>query len=104
MVCQGFYEDDDDLHRVCIVDADGKILKSFGGKRGSTIGETDTPNYLTVDGNGFVMVADLANSRILLLDSDLTFKKEIIIKEHGLRCPVRILLDESNYRLFVADS
>ena len=103
VVSHGDYSDD--LHRVCIVDADGKLMKSFGGKRGSTIGQMNRPFYLSVDGNGFVMVADQGNSRVLLLDSDLKFKREILSKEkHGLRHPWRILLDESNGRLFVADN
>ena len=95
-----------DLHRVCIVDADGKLKKSFGGKRGSTIGQMDNPRYLSVDGNGFVMVVDELNHRILLLDRDLEFKREILSKDgkHGLRYPARILLDETNGRLFVADN
>ena len=52
------------------------------------------------------MVVDRDNSRVLLLDSDLKFKREILSKEekHGLRRPTRILLDESNGRLFVADN
>lgn len=93
-----------DLHRVCIVNADGDIEKSFGGKRGSIIGQMNFPYYLSVDGNGFVMVADIRNSRVLLLDSELKFKKEILSKEHGLQRPERILLDKPNGRLFVADN
>jgi hypothetical protein len=101
VVSQGY--DDDDLHRVCLVDADGKLLKSFGGKRGSTINQTHTPSYLSVDGSGSVLVADYWNSRVLLLDSNLEFKKEILTYRHGLRYPNRILLDESNSRFFVSD-
>ena len=87
------------------MDADGKLKKSFGGKCRSIIGQMNCPVYLSVDGNGFVMVADRYNSRVLLLDSDLEFKREILSKEkHGLRNPGRILLDESNGRLFVADN
>ena len=75
-----------DLHNVCTVDADGKLKKSFGGKSGSTVGQMDCPVYLSVDGNGFVMVADRMNSRVLLLDSDLKFQREILTKaKHGLR-------------------
>src|SRR6218665_1079428 len=90
VVCHGH----GDLHRVCIVDADGKVQKSFGGTRGSTIGEMNEPFYLSIDVNGFVMVVDRRNSRVLLLDSDLKFRREIISKEdrHGLRDPWRIVL------------
>ena len=102
VVCHGCH--DDELHRVCKVDADGKLLRSFAGKCGSTIGQTNIPCYLSVDGNGSIIVADSANRRVLLLDSDMKFKKELLSEEHGLGYPVRILLDESNDRLFVADN
>ena len=96
-----------DQHTLCTVDADGKLKRSFDGKCGSTFAQLKYPFYLSVDGNAcsFVMVADTMNCRVLLLDSDLQFKREILSKEsHGLRRPTKILLDESNGRLFVADN
>ena len=103
VVSHGYHGDF--LNRVCVLDADGNLIKSFGGQRGSTIGQLNLPVHLSVDGNGFVVVADRENSRVLLLDPDLKFKREILSKsKHGLRRPQRILLDESNGRLFVADN
>ena len=99
------YDDNDELHRVCAVDVNGKLKKTFGGKLGSTIGKMHYPVDLSVDGNGFIFVADRLNSRVLLLDSDLKFTREILSKDkHGLRRPSKILLDKSNGRLFVADN
>lgn len=95
----------DGLHRVCLVDADGVLKKSFGGKRGSTIGQLDRPVYLSVDRSGFVMVADNLNNRILLLDSDLNLRREIISEEkYGLRNPSSIVFDEPSGQMFVADN
>lgn len=94
-----------DLHRLCVIDAEGKLKKSFGERRGSTNGQMDVPIYLAVDRNGFVLVADRDNSRVLLFDPDLELKREILSRDkHGLRRPRKILLDESNGRLFVADN
>lgn len=95
-----------DLHRVCVVNADGRLQKSFGGKSGSNIGQMNGPTHLSIDRNGFVMVLDEWNSRVLLLDSDLNFYKEILPKEkYELDYRVRkILLDQSNGRLFVAQN
>ena len=59
---------------MCTVDADGKLKKSFDGNSE----QMDGLFYLSVDGNGFVMVADRMKSRILLLDSDLKFQREIL--------------------------
>ena len=101
VVCHG--HNDDDQHRVSIVDEEGRLKKCFGGKRGSTKGKMICPEYLAVDGNGFVMVADRGNSRILVLQPDLEFNKEILFRNvYELQSPLRITLDES--RLFVADN
>jgi len=94
-----------DLNGVCIVDADGKIRKSFNSNRGTSVGQITRPVYMAIDRRGFVFVADQGNSRVLLLDSALKFKKEILsVEKHGLREPEIILLDEINGRLFVADN
>ena len=91
-------------HRVCIVDAVGILTTSFGGKCGPNSKQFECPAYLSVDGNGFVLVADRFNRRVLLLDSNLTFQREILSKKkHGLQCPSRIILDESIGRILVAD-
>ena len=100
-----FGHDMSEPHRVCIVDSSGKPKKSFGGKGGSAIGEMKSPVCLAVDRNGFVMVVDQLNNRILLLDSDLEFKREIPWRKakHRLLDPEKILLDESNGRLLVTE-
>ena len=67
------------------VDADGQLKKSFCGRPGSTLTHINVPFHFFVDGNGFVMVADYENRQVLLLDSDLEFKREILSNEkHGL--------------------
>ena len=91
-------------HGVCIVDGGGRPKKSFGGQVASNIGHMNVPFHMYVDGNGFVLVVDRENSRVLLLNSDLKFKKEILSKVEGLRRPTRLSLNESNGRLFVADN
>lgn len=95
---------DSDLYGLCIMDADGKLVKSFGTKCGSNNEQLNRPVHLCVDGNGFVLVADQYNDRVLLLDSNLRFQREILSKvKHGLLCPKRILLDEPRSRIIVAE-
>ena len=106
LVCCGSLGDD--LHEgptVFTVDVEGKLTKSYSGICGSIVRQINYPIYLSVDGNGYVMVVDWGNCRVLLLDSDLKFKREILSRDrHGLQWPERILLDESTGRLFVADN
>jgi len=65
-------------HRVCIVDSNKKLLKSFGSESMKNINLLDCPSHLAVDRNGFVMIADQRHSRVLLLNSDLVFQKVML--------------------------
>src|SRR6218665_473593 len=91
-------------HRVCLVDDKGAVLKSIGGEQGSSNGEFHSPNYLVVDESGFILVADQNNRRVVLLSPDLEFQKEVIQERDDLRYPVRMDLDHTSGRLFVADN
>lgn len=94
----------DPLHRVCTVDSNGNVIKSFGGESGSTKKQMNVPAYLAVNSDGSILVVDRLNGRVLLLSADLEFRKEILSeKKDKLRSPFRIHLDQSHDRLFLAD-
>lgn len=60
----------------------------------SLVGQITSPIYLhvAVGRNGFVMVVDRWNSRLLLLDLDLKLRREILSKQfHGLQNPCKFL-------------
>jgi len=57
------YVDGFDDYRVLVFSSSGKFLKSFG-KKGEALGQFNTPRGVTVDANGFVLVADRDNHRI----------------------------------------
>ena len=40
---------DDNLHGVCVVGDDGKVTRSYGGQRGSDVGQLRCPCHLAVD-------------------------------------------------------
>lgn len=91
------------VHGVCLVNSDGVSLRSFSDPSSpSSSSALNLPVYLAVDGGGNVLVADLNNSRVLLLDSQLRFVRELVTDDHGLQFPRRICLDGSDGRLIVA--
>lgn len=90
------------VHGVCLVSRDGESLGSFPVDSSSPSTALNLPVYLAVDGGGNVLVADLNNSRVLLLDSRLKFVRELLTYDHGLQFPRRICLDGPNGRLIVA--
>ena len=96
-----------DFHRVCIVDADGEVKQSFGGKNSSDVGGMNIPNYLVVDKERFVLVADRINNRVrvLLLSPDLKFVRKILSKSiYSLQHTTRILLNESSAQLLIVEN
>ena len=60
--------------RVVKYDKNGRFLKSFGGDRGSSPGQLNTPHSITSDAQGNIYVGDRGNARVQVLDNNLTLK------------------------------
>jgi len=100
-VCHG--TSNEATHRVCIINNDGSLQKSFGERRGAGFGKFNFPTYLAVDRSDNILVADRDNGRVLVLNSSFTVTTELLTKKEKLRRPRVLLLDEANSRLVVAD-
>ena|SRR6218665_564218 len=99
---------DDTLNRICVVNADGKIIKSVGERKGSKSKEREMccPVHLLEDSLHNVLVADMLNNRVVILNPTLKNAKILV---HGsdtskLRFPMRLCLAEDRGILFVADN
>jgi len=92
----------DPLHRVCLIGSDGRVVKSYGGPKGSGTQQMNVPAHLAVDRNGFVFVADAVNQRVLLLSPALTFVREALSREELKWMPRRLWYDSGRRRLYVA--
>lgn len=97
-------EGDNELHTVCIIDAEGYIRVSCGGKKGSATDRFNVPIYLTIDSSGSIIVIDRDNSRVLSLEPNyLDLKQELISSgRDGMMRPERMALDESRGKIFIA--
>jgi len=89
-------------HRVCTVDSNGTILRSFGGIPGSKVGELNLPLNLTSDRYGNVFVADRANNRVQMLSSTLDYMGDVKIAKIQLNTPRRIHFDQLTLRLYIS--
>lgn len=101
VMTQGYL--DDPTHKICEVTSDGKMIRSFGAEKGPGVAQLMNPTYLAVDRDGSILVADAGNGRVMLIGSNLEFKRELITKRNGLHIPTRICLDDINGRLYVAE-
>ena len=89
------------LHRVCIVNSIGTIIQSYGGNKGSGLGQLHSPLRLAVFG-GSIIVSDYNNKRLLLFNSStLTFIREIMSSD---RWPIQMSIDENGNRLYLAEN
>ena len=86
------------------MDDSGRILKSYGGPKGSGVDQLDWPCHLAVDKHGYVLVADFRNNRVVLLSRELTHIGYIQTPGHQLMNPWSLHLDEVNHRLYVGET
>ena len=93
----------DPLHRVCIVDSGGRVVRSYGGSPGSAAGRLKNPRRLAVDGDGNVFVVD--DTRVSLLSPTLADVRELASARDVNRgfVPVRLCLDAARGRILVPD-
>ena len=88
--------------RVCIINNGGSLVRSYGRGKGSGIGQLIRPSYLAVDlKNGFILVADTDNNRIVRLNRSLEYVDEVVPDSFGLKQPQKMHLDESTGWLYV---
>jgi len=101
VVCHGAGYDV--LHRVCLVDVEGRVTRSYGGQWGSDLGQLDYPCHLAVDEDSqFIFVADCFNGRVathVLLSPTLKFVREF---SEGVLEPRRLYFHQATRRLFVS--
>jgi len=96
VVCHGEWRS---LNRVCIVNDAGRVTRSYGGQRGSDVGQLEDPRHLAVDEDSqFIFVADLFNDSVVMLSPTLEFVRYI---SDGLSRPNRLYLHHSTRRLYV---
>jgi len=100
IVCHG--DRDDPLNRVCLLDSDGQVVKSYGGPPGSARQRLDTPAYMAVHSNKSIFVIDRNNDRVLLLYPSLTYEREVVSHEQLQWKPYRLSVDVKRRRLYVA--
>jgi len=61
------------LHRVCVVNDDGKVLHAHGGFQGSYGTLMNSPGDVVIDKDGFVCVFEERNKRLIVLTPELDY-------------------------------
>jgi hypothetical protein len=96
IVCHGGR--DTELDRVCEVNNEGVLVKSYGGSPGSEL-RLDRPRYIALDSEERVFVADWGNDRVLLLDKQLNIQRVLLTWSSDRPC--RLFYDRETTQLIV---
>lgn len=94
-------------HQVSRVDADGKVVRSFGVGCGATERHLNRPMSVTFDGCDKLFVADSFNDRVLLLNGnpsdsyDLQLVRPLVTSANGLTRPRHVCHDGHKRLLYV---
>ena len=92
------------LHRVCLVGANGAVVRSYGGWQGPELTQMDWPSGLAVDREKRVLVADKDNDRLLVIDQSLSSAYEMSVGvDGGLEGPDSLWYDQSRRRLYIGE-
>jgi hypothetical protein len=101
--CQG--SENDELHRVCILTADGQVVYSYGNDPGSTKGLLNAPVFMAVDRRGFIFVANLCDRRIVVLNPLLSWVRDLAVEGDLAEAVfLAICSVDSRDRLFIGDA
>ena len=80
-------------------DVEGRVTRSYGGQRGSVVGQLNEPWHLAVDEDSqFIFVADWLNDRVVMLSPTLEFVRHI---SEGVSLPWHLCFHQTTRRLFV---
>jgi len=92
------------LHRVCLVEVDGAVVRSYGGPEGSKLTQVSFPAGLAVDRERRVLVADVGNNRLLVIVESLSSAQEMRVSvDGGLQGPYSLWYDQSRRRLYIGE-
>jgi len=93
----------DELHRVCIVDMNGCIVKSYGDYPGSEVGQLNGPRQITLDERGCILVTDSHNNRVEMLNFELTHLMFVTLPGHKMRRPQTLHFNEDHDCLYIGE-
>jgi len=100
LVTHGKYSDD--LHRVCLVNNEGKILHVYGGFKGFYRKLLlDCPCAVAVDGDGFVYVIEERTKRLVVRNPTLEYINCIGLPHDMPSCNRKMKIDKTLKRIFV---
>lgn len=79
------------------------ILMAYGGEQEESFNVLMKPTYLSVDGEGSILVSDESKKQAVLLSSNLDKPRILVSEEDGIKLPWRTCFDGSTKQWLLAD-
>jgi len=87
---------------IAIVSKSGQVILSYGNQSGSGIGEMKNPRHLAVDKDGYILVSDCNNNRVMVVNPSLTVGRQLLLNT-STQSPTALSYDQSRGRLYVGE-
>jgi len=93
------------IHGIATVSMDGHVIHSYGNEsRGSGVGQMNEPRSIAVNKDGYILVADRDNHRILIVNPMMTDSRQLPLPVNTYsRYPFTLSLDQSRGWLVVGE-
>jgi len=93
------------IHGVAVISTDGRVIHSYGNEsRESGVEKMDNPRHMAVDKDGYILVVNAGNDRILVLNPNLTVTRPLPLpKNTSLQYPIALSLDQSRCQLYIGE-
>jgi len=93
------------VNGISTISTNGTVIKSFGSTAGSGLSQINYPGGIAIDVNGYIIVADLHNNRVLVVDPTLTRGRQLIVPGTAQpSLPPAVALDQSRGRMYVGEN
>jgi len=93
------------IHGIAMVSKKGHVIQSYRNEsRGSGVGQMHYPRSIAVDKDGYILVADELNHRILIVNPMMSDSRQLPLPVNtSLHNPAALSLDKSRGRLIVGE-
>jgi len=92
------------VHGIATVSMDGRVINSYGNQAGSGVRQMNNPRSFAVNKQGYIVVADQENHRILVINPSMTDAHQLPLPSIiDLYRPLSLSLDQLRGRLYVGE-
>jgi len=92
------------VHEIAMIATNGTVMKNLGSVVGSGMAAMSSPRCMAIDTNGYIIVADHGNNRILVVNPTMTVARQLPLPSStALQSPITVHIEQSRGRLYIGE-